>query len=410
MLIQVFEWSTLKVADKALTEKQFVLLVKWQDTQRCRYFEIKHRAIRFTNWVGVIQVGKLVIEVLPKASAVNASNNEIESLDSIRKWKTALINMLVRSKTLKFRNPKLLANLDVAKVSLFDILFEQYLIEVEGLFHKGIIKKYIKTERNNGSLKGKLLVHENLQKNIIHKERFYTAFDEYTVDNLWNRIIYNGILKLADKVSNPLLRAKAKEIEYAFPDWRTQKIESNDFDKLQYSRNSQHYKPAIELAKLILLDMNPITSKGDNQVISLFYDMNLLWESWLLATLKNSYKDNNEVKIIGKKVRTFWESKEHSLKKVLETDILISRNDVNIVLDAKWKIPKANTPDDGDIKQMFAYNRLWDSNEAWLCYPKVDHRIGINGQFSDKCGSTLGMHFFEIFKDNCLVKKLELPI
>ncbi len=52
---------------------------------------------------------------------------------------------------------------------------------------------------------------------------------------------------------------------------------------------------------------------------------------------------------------------------------------------------------------------MWSSDEAWLCYPKVNDRQAILGIFQDTGESSLGMHFYEIFKEGKLVSRLNLP-
>ncbi len=409
MLIQVFEWESVRVGSDGFTIANFDSLVAWQHSQKQKYFDIGNRVLRFTNWVGVIQVGKLVIEILPKASAHTTINHSKNRTESILQWKKAFITMLINSGSLPIRNPQMLADLNIAKIPLLDFIFEFFLIEVETLLHRGIIKKYRKQESNNNSLKGKLLVPKNIRKNLVHKEKFYTSYQLYDPNNIWNQILFNAIVSTANAAKSPLLKAKAKELQYTFPELKINTFNLLDFERLNFERSTAHYKPSIELAKLILLNMNATTSHGNNSVISLFYDMNLLWEAWLLATLKRTYRKSASVNILGKKVKPFWSSPENNINKRLETDILVSIDGKNIVLDAKWKIPKTDKPDDNDIKQMFSYNHLWGSKEAWLCYPKVTERKSIVGMFQDTGSSSLGMHFYELFEDGKLVSFLNLP-
>jgi len=92
--IQVFEWESLRVGQQNFTKEHHTALHRWQDLQPANYFQVQHNAIKFTQWVGVIQVGSLTIEVLPKADKNRYSENADVRVQSVRKWKGILIEML----------------------------------------------------------------------------------------------------------------------------------------------------------------------------------------------------------------------------------------------------------------------------------------------------------------------------
>ena len=168
------------------------------------------------------------------------------------------------------------------------------------------------------------------------------------------------------------------------------------------------------MAKLILLQLNPQIHSGEEKVLAIFFDMNALWEDWLLAIYRHSYRNDSTIKIPGKKRKTFWDTGHYT--KVIESDILIEKIAVDgqketVVLDAKWKRPVGSKPADADLKQMFVYNMMWDSKEAWLVYPQINGTTEICGNYAEhtKAGM-MGMTFVDIFEKNMnLIKDLELP-
>ena len=61
--LQVFEYQTLKVGeDNRFGEKHFKALEKYAYKNNEKYFNIGNQRIRFSNYVGVIQVKNLTIE------------------------------------------------------------------------------------------------------------------------------------------------------------------------------------------------------------------------------------------------------------------------------------------------------------------------------------------------------------
>lgn len=75
-LIRVFEYEKLHLEgykNGLLSVPQFDALVKYNQKNDSRFFTVIHKGIKLKQYVGVIQVGKLTIEVLPKADRKQAS-------------------------------------------------------------------------------------------------------------------------------------------------------------------------------------------------------------------------------------------------------------------------------------------------------------------------------------------------
>lgn len=407
-VIQVFEWESLRVGEKGFTQRHFDSLVIWQDRQPDAYFGVGHNKITFQQWVGVVQVGQLVIEVLPKVASGRGNVSESERAKDVDRWKGVLVDMLRRTGRLKVRLADD-ADLALRRQSLLDLYFQSYLDEVEHLMHLGLVKKYRREARNRTALKGKLLFQRQVEENLLHQERFYCEASEYDRQNVWNEILLAGLRVTSGMAQDGLIRARAKNLELSFPDWPERRYEERDFDRLRFDRKTRGYEPALILARLILLHLNPQTAAGRDRVVAILFDMSSLWEDWLLATYRSSYRGDPDVRIPGKKSQMFWAAHKGGAK-WLETDILIEKDGRTMVLDAKWKRPERHPADD-DLKQMFAYNLMWKSNEAWLVYPKIDGEPDRSGAYSFGEAGRLGMTFVGIFDETGrhLNKRLSLP-
>jgi len=405
MTLQVFEWETLSVKERGFTQRHFESLVQWQDGQPDNYFKVGNKKLTFTQWVGVIQVGTLVIEVLPKADQNRYSESPEDRSLSVEKWKGVLVDMLRKTGRIKVRTSEN-TDLSVRHQSLFDLYFQYYLDEVEQLIHRGLVKKYRREEKNRTALKGKLLFQKQVTSNAVHKERFYTDAAEYDSRNDWNEILFAALKATGRMAQSGLLRARAQNLSLHFPDWAELRFDAATFDRLHYDQKTLGYKQAITLARLILISLNPQIASGRERVVALLFDMNRLWEEWLLATYRSTYREDPAVQVLGKKRKRFWESEYGN--KVVETDILIERNDRRMILDAKWKTP-GSLPSDNELKQMFAYNLTWNSQEAWLVYPQVNGDQNRYGNFSVSDAGGLGMTFVDIFEAGSLRESIRLP-
>ena len=268
----------------------------------------------------------------------------------------------------------------------FSEFVEMFLNLCEHILHQGLIKKYRSQESNKYTLKGKLIVSLNIRKNLIHQERFYTKGTVYDRDNIYNRILLKAIrfVPLISKKSS--MKDKVNRLLLDFPELPDIKVDFELFRNLIYDRKTYHYKEAIDIAAMLLLNYRPDITGGRNHVLAILFDMNKLWEEYIYRQLRNNLPDNWDIGF--QSYTKFWELCDGSReKRVIPDIVLFNEKKEAIIIDTKWKLPEDNIPADSDLKQMFVYNEYWGGQHAILLYPrsKFDGSLEyIKGRFSDK--------------------------
>ena len=139
-IITVFEHQNLSTdkGEMRLTNDQLKALQSYYGNG-VPYFSLTHNGVQFNEYVGVLQVGNTLIEVLPKTDKYS---------DDKEAWRSMLIGMLRVISGFEIRSTSN-ANLKVKPNTILDLYFELFINEAEYILHSGLIKSYRIKERNN---------------------------------------------------------------------------------------------------------------------------------------------------------------------------------------------------------------------------------------------------------------------
>lgn len=193
--ITVFEHQTIKLNQEIdgvkFDENKLRAMQYYFGEKGVPYYSLLHNGIRFNEYVGVIQVGNTVIEVLPKADKPYDKTNEK------RQWRDILIDMLFSVGVFDIHAPSK-SSLRLKSNSILDLYFELFIDEVEYLLHSGLLKQYHNKEGDVRSLKGSLRFEKHIQHNLTHQEQFYIRHSAYDAEHKLHFILYKTIRLLRE--------------------------------------------------------------------------------------------------------------------------------------------------------------------------------------------------------------------
>lgn len=384
--VRVFEHEIVRFdrGEKKITEEQFKALQLYYG-KGVPYFKLCYNGVQFCEYVGVIQVGKTLIEVLPKADKNQSTESEKD------KWHEILIGMVKAVNTLDLKSTGN-SDLKIKANTILDLYFELFIKEVEYLLHNGLIKKYRKIEENQVALKGRLQFSKHIQQNLTHKERFYVSHSTYDIDHQLHFVLYKTIRLIKQINTNTSLQSRVSTLLLNFPEMPDLKVTEATFDKIVFNRKTQHYQDAIEIAKLLLLQYHPDVSKGQNNVLALMFDMNVLWEKFIYVSLRKGL--GSKFTITSQTSKYFWKSTNNFHSKI-RPDIVINAETENcVVLDTKWKNLDGKNPSPEDLRQMYVYHEYFGAKKVALVYPNqlpniiegTFHLLNSSTDFTKPCG------------------------
>lgn len=363
---------------KYLTNKKFKILIDFienfqiqESNDVVEFMNISSKrnvgkVVSIRNYVGLIQVANgLQIQVLPKISFPSNKDNENEET------KRVFIKMI---KSMKDFPSKVFSdtNLKIKKMSLYEIFISMYIQEVRQLVKRGIKSAYISHEDNQIFLKGKLLINHHIKKNIVHKQRFYVAYDEFHPNRPENKLIKATLLKLLHATQSSKNAKDIKQLLVAFEMIEPSINYNKDFFRVKIDKNTKNYEIIIQWSKVFLLNKSFTTFSGENLSKSLLFPMEKVFESYVALHIKRIFGDKGwSVVCQDKRYYLFTEPRYQF---ALRPDIVCKKGERTIILDTKWK----NLVNDerknygilqADMYQMYAYSKKYKTPEIWLLYP-----------------------------------------
>ncbi len=381
--IQLTEYQKLYSNDERINKEIFLHLENFILENDTPFLLLKSyrgkKYIQAQNYVGIIQLKNgFTLEILPKITDLE-ENTEA----SIKESKKILIKMIKSLRTPPFKNINK-ANLKNENMPLFEIFIKMFLDEFENLLKFGIKSEYLQKQENLKFLKGKLLIKEQIKKNFIHKERFYTKFDEFTTNRVENKLIKTTLLFLLKKSKNENNKRLIKRYLIFFEQVDISYNIKSDFNKIKLSRDMKHYKIILSWAEIFLLNETFSVYKGKNVAFALLFDMNLLFESYIGQFFKKNCKAYREYEIKLQDKSYFLASgvDENENKKYfpLKPDVVIEITDdnnkiiENVIFDTKWKhLSQNDNISQSDLYQMYAYGTKYENCKViYLVYPYTE--------------------------------------
>lgn len=362
-LLQVFEHERIYLKEKRISEnflypEELERLYEYNDQTGNVYFTSIRHGIKFNQYVGVIQVGQLTIEILPKADRTN-----IHSAEDYALWHSVLIDMLKVCKKVDVKSDSE-TELKRKNNSILDLYYQLFIDEVLMLLSRGLIKQYKRTEGNVNALKGRLHFSKNIQQNLIRKDKFYTSHQTYDQDYIFYQILLKAIDILGQTSYSSQILDSVRKIRVMMSEISLKDIYATDFEKIRWGRKTESYRKAINIAQLIILNYAPDIKAGKENMLAILFDMNKLWEEYVFRILQIANK-KGKYKLSFQNSKRFWETK------TIRPDILIECIETGhkFIIDTKWKMISSNNPSDNDLKQMYAYNMYWKAARGILLYP-----------------------------------------
>lgn len=304
--------------------------------------------VQANNYVGVLQTKSgLTIEILPKIAGRTEEATDtrvrqlfLEMLKSVRS---------INGKTFR------LTNLNAKKNNLLEVFISKFLNESDMIIKRGLKSSYVTVQSNEKFLKGKLLMTQQLRRNIVNQSYFFNEYDEFMTNSAENQLIKTTLEYLLknSRDNNNLRIIREQLVYFEFVDL-TNSLEQT-LQKVSIGRNYTYYEQTLNWCRIFLSRKSFTSFKGSSLAFAVLFPMEEIFEAYIAYMMKKSIPDAN-VSAQDKKYSLFDRTNETKAGYRLRPDLVVRfKDNRTTIADTKWKVLDSTGPSQTDLYQMYAY-------------------------------------------------------
>jgi len=243
---------------------------------------------------------------------------------------------------------------------------------------RGAAKRYVLVEESLRVVRGKLKVTQQLKSNLAHKERLYCGYDELSEDNIINQSIRYALQIVSKKAVQPVVKKLVLEQLNRFEHVSPVQLAADQVETIDLNRNERRFSDILKYCELFIRTLAPTNSAGKQEVFSLLFDMNQLFEAWVSSLICPLAHE------MGLTLKTQGPRKYLAYREDIESNVFQMKPDISLlnqagqvvlIADAKWKIladdEKKLGISQADMYQLSAYGNRYQCGSLALVYPRI---------------------------------------
>ena len=224
-------------------------------------------SLKPSSYVGAVNIGDLSVIVRPKIDVARVMFLIIYAMDPSL-WKS--------DKSIE---------LDRAD-DVLEAVAQVFTHRTQQAIRRGLLRGYRREEEALNTVRGQIRFADQIRRRFGLPLPIEVAYDEYTEDIEQNRLLKTAIHRLAHtEIRSVATRQEVRRLRPAFEMVQLGSYPRGAVPEIRYTRLDEHYRPAVELARLIIDNSSLELSGGRVSGASFLIDMNVLFEQFLYVAL-----------------------------------------------------------------------------------------------------------------------------
>ena len=317
---------------------------------------ISHYDLTPSSTVGVLRIGDLQIEIAPRLPVDQVLFLVSYALDP-RAWRAETTTT-------------------GSEDHLVEAIIPTFVRHVRGALRRGLLHGYKTTDEALTTIRGRIRFADQLRVRPGRALPVELQYDDFTVDVLENRLLRAAIERL---LRLPLRRESSRrdlrELDSSLATVTPVAYRAGRVPEPTWTRLNRRYRPAVDLARLILDNSSLNLTSGSTTATSVLFDMASVFEDFVVVALREA---------LGATARTFPQGGTgRRLRLDDEGDIALApdlswwENDRCLFVgDCKYKRAKVEGVPNADLYQLLAYTTALDLPDGLLIYAAGEYPAG----------------------------------
>lgn len=375
MRLTVSEQSTIPVRSRANEEPNCIhnaqaqALVDLGESMGARIASWQGpKTLRIQQFVGVVRMGDLQLEILPK----------LDGLPDPAQVRQNLLAMLAMTQDLEIRSSDVVGFLESSEPFIC-ALARLYCRRLLDAVRRGLRQEYVLHHDFLPHVRGKIDWPAQAKLHTTQRLEFSCTFDERSENTPLNRTLKAALLTAGTMLEGTRAANIVNELRHAMDGVSDACPTMEDVVRLRTDRMNHHMEPLLVLAKLILGNRNPDlgrSAQGNRNTYSLVWDMNVLFEEYVGRLTQGMLKPKM-FRVELQERASIYLAQEATTRQnafLLKPDILVRLDRKPwVVADTKWKRLDSRQANLGvseaDVYQVLAYANRYETDRAVLIYP-----------------------------------------
>lgn len=270
--------------------------------------------------------------------------------------------------------------LSSAHESLVEAMVHVFEVHLGRALRRGVLQGYRSEDAALMGVRGRIRFDEQIRKHFGVPLPLEVRFDEFTEDILENRLLRAAIAQLGRlRLRREQSRLTLRRFEKLLEQVELTSFEAMNVPPVVYTRLNEHYRSAVEWARIILKNASFETQHGEAAAAAVLFDMNSVFEEFVRTALREELRLSSKYFPNGRTAASLFLDANRQVS--LEPDLswwLHGR--CRFVGDVKYKRVYASGVKHPDLYQLLAYTVAAELHHGLLIYAAgegspTDHEV-----------------------------------
>lgn len=352
-IVQMAEWESGRLAPAdELTEPDRQLAKALRDADGGRLLVDERRDgvwLSAKSWVGVVRFSSFELRVVPKLAGGNLG----------------VVRMLDYASGIgAFKRYESSRELETVGDDLLELIAWLFSDACTRLVRDGLLSDYVAREDTLHTLRGRLRLMAQVQRQFARVDPLEVAFDEFETDIPENQVIAAALDATRSVVRSPVVQRPIRRLHSIFHEAADPRETDSlaMLGELAYTRRNEHYRGAHLLAGLLLrrLAVRDLFTPGGTRSFAFLLDMNELFELFVARLTADA--------LVPTGIRVHAQRRDRSIVineatqrgySAIIPDLLLEAHvggiTARLPVDAKYKLYDDKKIQESDVYQTFFY-------------------------------------------------------